>query len=464
VSALGPQQLTLAENYGVDFERHILWLLLFDLEFADTVYPAVQDEVYEVDSHALLYSTAQALYILGNSKAPGYVDVITELIKATKQAKPKSKGAARLGDAVRLCNELKLQPQPPATTCDYVRKTFSTFCVKAKTRLALVGAIDLWERDDFDEILSSIDAAVHSKERTIAQDLGIDFKQGAAKIVAYSQTHRKGHHAPIDLPILDNLMRGGLEPGTLGLIMGPAARGKSLFLVQAAISAALAGLNVAVITLELSARDYAMRFDARLTGIPINEIAARPTQHAQAILQQTKALGGQLHIKGWGSSDASTGDLRVWLKALESVAKFIPDVIIVDYADLLQANAMRGDRPDLGLVIRQLRQIANDFHAALWTASQTRRSSYTSEIIKLEDVAEDIQKVHVADVIIGLCQTSAERALGKMRFAMLKNRLGGGEGTIVDCDVSTSTMLLRQCATQARVQARRMTAGIPLVP
>jgi len=234
--------------------------------------------------------------------------------------------------------------------------------------------------------------------------------------------------------------------------------------VQAAISAALAGLNVAVVTLELSARDYAMRFDARLTGIPINEIAARPTKHIQAILQQTKALGGQLHIKGWGSNAASTGDVRVWLKALESVAKFVPDVIVVDYADLLQATAMRGDRPDLGLVIRQLRQIANDFHAALWTASQTRRSSYTSEIVKLEDVAEDIQKVHVADVIIGLCQTSAERTLGKMRFAMLGNRLGGGEGTVVDCDVSTDTMMLCQCQTQARVQARRMSGGVPLIP
>ena len=444
--AADPTAQGLTDAYGVDFERTVIWLLLFDQSCSDVLFNTLNSTAFSTDAHAVIYDTAARLFSQ-LSAPPGYVSVVAELVRTMHGLPDNSPAKLHHRTALLVCSGLQSMAHPGAGTVKYAKDELARFATKARVRQALLQSVDLWEQNDFDGVLHTIEGAVHTTERTLSMDLGVDFNKPAEKIRTYLDVQTSTHHAPTGLPKLDTKLRGGLEPGMLGLVIAPSKRGKSLFLVHVGAAALAVGLDVAVASCELRQNDYAMRFDARLSGVPINEIARAPKQYARRIAIASLGLKGQLRIKHWGANQATVGDLVVWLRALKSRQGFEPDVIIVDYADLLLPEGKRIKERhfgELGDIIRALRQVAGDFNAAVWTAGQTVRRSYNASLLDLNDIALDIQQVHVADVIVGLCQTPAERVSQKMRVALLGNRQGGGEGAVVTCRVTTETMFLVQ--------------------
>lgn len=450
------QAKTLERAYGTAFEKLVTWLLLFDADFAALLCTTLTPEVFERESYCTIFETAQALFEK-HKMAVGYVSVRAEILNTLRASKEKSATREKMIQAMRRIKLLKSH-KPAAGDIEYVKTSIATFLTKARVRDALIQCGELWEAGRFDEVLETVEDAVRSKERSLDQDEGINFNDTMSKLKLYTYREKHVNRAALDIPLLDRKLRGGIEPGNLGVVLAPAKRGKSLFLVHAGVAALSRGLNVAVVSLELRRHDYMARFDGRLTGIPINEITLHPLKHAKVLMRKTNALKGNLFIQHYGSNTATVSDIYVWLKVLESRHKFKPDVLIVDYVDLLRTSHTRGDRPDIGDLCKALRQVGEDFDCVVWTASQSRRSSFNQKFIELQDVAEDIQKIQVADVVIGIAQTKGELAHNKARLLLLANRQGGEAGSIIDVTVQTETMMI----SQARVQATaiKRTAGL----
>lgn len=226
----------------------------------------------------------------------------------------------------------------------------------------------------------------------------------------------------------------------------------TMALVNIGCECLLAGLNVIHVTLEISALEASYRYDARMTGLPINEIMSGLSRHKATIRKNTKRLQANLFIKEWGSDEASAMDVRAYLKMLEARTGVIPDVLLVDYADLLRPVHQRKDlRIELKDTMRALRQISKDWDCAVWTASQTNREGWEAERISLKTIAEAWEKATISDVIIALCQTYEEKRKDKMRWMVLKNRQGGHEGHTVDCKAWGSTQLIEQARQQLTI-------------
>lgn len=446
------QDKTFADAYGGQFEQLLVWMLIFDEQFSETAYMALECNLLEKIEYQTLFEVGKELYTRLGNVVPGYRSITSELLVQAQAAKPKTIRRQQLIAAMREVQLLKKQ-KPTAGDVAYVNESVASFVTKSKMREALLCSGDLWEQGRFDDIVSAVETAAHSQARNSGKGMGIDFNDKKAKLLIYTKAAKNASRkAPLDIPLLDAQMRGGLEEGNLAVVMAPAKRGKSHFLVNAGAAALTHGLNVAVATCELSERDYAQRFDARLTGIPINEIALNPTKHMSQIIHATNKLSANLHIRGWGSNTATVGDLYVWLKLLKSRKGFKPDLIIVDYADLLNTTKRKRDAPDLGEIYKALRQMAFDFNCRCWTASQSNRGSYHGKRIALQDVAEDLQKIQIADVIVGIGQTQREFDMNRSRMILLGNRLGGGEGLTVDCISKRETMEIRQAKNQAFVR------------
>jgi len=450
---------TLCDHYGMEYERTAAWLLLFDRNFAELLLNngvIAVASAFERAEHATIAETATGLY--NGRGAPGYIAVISTLTKQRNRAGENSAARAQCDAALAVCDELRALPTPDAQTIAYVTSTTELFLKRGRVRAALIHSVDLWEREDYDGVLREVEQAVRPSAMG-GEDLGLRYNAPVEKLQLYQQRTASLRAAPVDIPLIEQAMRGGIEPGGLGLIMAPSGRGKSLFLVQASAAALTRGLHVALASCELGRLDYALRMDAHFSGVPINELARDPKAHAKTMAKTSLQLKGQLRIRHWGSNQATVGDLNSWIKLLDARQRFKPDVILMDYADLLRTASRRGDRPDIGETIRALRQMATDYDCAVWTASQVRRSSYNATILRLDDVAEDIQKVDASDVVLALCQTPMEKARGLMRVALLKNRQGGGEGMVVDCFVYSETMLLTQTPNQARMLATHGRGG-----
>ena len=120
---------------------------------------------------------------------------------------------------------------------------------------------------------------------------------------------------------------------------------------------------------------------------------------------------------------ATTDDIIVALDNLAHFDNFIPDVIVVDYADILAPEkGSTGDyRHRLDTTWKTLRRLAQERNCLVVTATQTNRSTLKNDVSE-DKIAEDIRKLAHVSLMIGLNQTPAEKKLGVMRMVTLVNR------------------------------------------
>lgn len=138
---------------------------------------------------------------------------------------------------------------------------------------------------------------------------------------------------------------------------------------------------------------------------------------------------------------SKTADLKTLdndLLALQQNENFIPDVIVIDYADLLKpsrGNAQK--RFELDDIWEGLRAMGQSRKALIVSASQSNKESATADYISATDVAEDWSKIAKLDLGIGLCQNDVMKERGQMNV----NKLAFRHGTFIE---SRTCMVLQE--------------------
>ena len=104
---------------------------------------------------------------------------------------------------------------------------------------------------------------------------------------------------------------------------------------------------------------------------------------------------------------------------------FVPDVIAVDYADLLEASA-RDFRHRQDEIWKGLRRLSEERHCLVATATQADARSYERGLLTLGNFSEDKRKYAHANAFIGLNQDpeGREKKIGIMRLNTLLAREG----------------------------------------
>lgn len=436
----------LAQAHGIAFERATIALLLSDSEFALAVIGVLTPTMFESPVNALVFTHAKRVFD-STKRAPSRISVNALLI--ADKANGVAKAVEDIYDrAIALLAKLGTVRLTVGDS-EFIKQRVGTFVQRACVRSALIEAVEHFERGDIE---LAVQRVLDEKLRTTSlnetsAETTLDVFNSRDKFQRYVKKVRTAGNCPLGLPKLDSYMRGGIEVGNLALALGPPGRGKTRFLVHAGATAAARGMKVLHVTLELSAEDIGLRYDARLTGIPVNDILKRTKQHALRIHRVTEALraaGGAIRVKQWAPGDATVNDIAGYISQLHDEFGAPVDLVIVDYVDLLKP--VRGDDrwEQHGLLVRDLKRLAVRNKTRVWSASQSTRASFTKKLITLDDIADTIEKVRIADVVIGLCQTMAEKRSQKMRFALLKNRLGGNEGRIVDCIVRDDVQTIQE--------------------
>jgi len=196
--------------------------------------------------------------------------------------------------------------------------------------------------------------------------------------------------------------------------------GKSQAMVHMGSAALKQGKNVIYYTLELQDTVVASRFDACITGININDLP----NHKEHVLEGIKNVKGKLIVKEYPSKSASTVTIKNHLEKLKNHG-FTPDMIIVDYADLLRpAVREKEKRQELESIYEELRGIAQMFDCTMLTCSQTNRSAINAEVITMEAISEAFNKCFVADFICTISRTLKDKASNEGRMYIAKNRNG----------------------------------------
>lgn len=106
---------------------------------------------------------------------------------------------------------------------------------------------------------------------------------------------------------------------------------------------------------------------------------------------------------------------------LEEYARggFRPDVVVVDYADILAPLDPRQEkRHQVDATWKGLRAISQELHCLVLTACQAKRESYTARTVRGEHVSEDKRiRAHVTSLLT-ISATEEERRLGVCRLGV----------------------------------------------
>lgn len=294
-------------------------------------------------------------------------------------------------------------------------------------------AVD-WKKNTFDSMKVKIEDALKAGE---AKDSGDDY------FLDLEKRFKKDSRVPI--PILkgfDEMIGGGAAGGELIVVMAPTGGGKSMALVRMAVEALLNRKKVVYFTLELSKDVVGIRFDACLNGIPLKNVL----KFKDVIKENAEELhnrGGRLKIEHYADGMANINTLYSYLDLLRSNENFIPDIVIVDYADNMKPLKSYGDlRHELVSIYRDLRALAFEYNIPVLTASQTNGTGYekSGDELGLGMMAESKAKANICDLIIGIGRNPDQLRSRMATLKILKNRNGDTGGS---CDLIFDTSIVK---------------------
>lgn len=137
-----------------------------------------------------------------------------------------------------------------------------------------------------------------------------------------------------------------------------------------------------------------------------------------------KFYGDNIRVKCYPRFSASLADIRRDLDILEQTEGFIPDLIAIDYADILrpEGRGSNENRNNLDEIWKNIAAVAAERHALMFSASQGNRGSIYKENMDQADLAEWIGKLGHVDVFASVNQSLDEKKRGIARIGLLAHR------------------------------------------
>jgi replicative DNA helicase len=309
---------------------------------------------------------------------------------------------------------------------EYVQLEFSTFCKNQQLKKALLNSVDLLKAGDYDSIKYMIESAMKAGQD---KNIGHEYKKDTES--RYREDHRTTVPTPWE-PV-NELIQGGLGNGDLGLIFGNPGGGKSWCLVALGGHAVKMGFNVIHYTLELSESYTGRRYDAFFTGTSVDQLE----NHKAEVEALTADLPGELIIREYPMGKTTINTIESHIKKVIDLG-IQPDLILIDYIDLLSTRKRNVDRKgEIDDIYTSTKGLARELNIPIWSVSQVNRAGAKDDIIEGDKAAGSYDKMMITDLSLSLSRKKEDKVNGTGRLHIMKNRYGM-DGLTFKADVNTS--------------------------
>jgi len=346
---------------------------------------------------------------------------------------------------------------------DYTLERLFSFIRRQSIKSAIMAAAPLVMTDD-DTQLDQAEALLTGamKQRMAVFDRGVSVGDIMAVRNAFDQETREGFDTGIG-PLDD--IRAMPMRKEMHLLIGGAGHGKTWWLTHLARQAARRKHRVLHVTLEVGQnimlRRYIQaylaltqerlphdmakliikpgkrgRMEVTNFGLTESKASARDPDgrfegQLEARVTALRARLSRIRIKEFPSGMLSLQALIAYLDMLEADDGFIPDLLLLDYPDLMKlSGGIEHKRQALGQLFVDLRGVAGERNIGLATVTQGNRKFVESTRPDETMVAEDWSKIATADTIIIQQKKEREAALGMARLFVAKSRNGPDKITV----------------------------------
>ena len=400
-------------EYGFSFQVKVLAALFTDRTFLQQIADIIQPEYFESESNSWILDIILSHF--REYKSPPTKDVLKVKLTEIDNDILKLAIAEQLKEVFRYMESDDLS---------FVKDEILRFCKNQEIKHAIMDSVGLLKMGNFDEIKSKIDSAMKAGADT---NVGHDYKSEVA--LRYNEATR--HTITTGWDVVDDLMDGGLAPGELGVVMAPAGIGKSWLLINIGANAIKRGKNVVHFTLELNQNYVGQRYDSVITGINAQDLK----DNQEDIEKKLESIEGELVVKYYPTKSVGIMGLKAHIEKSAMLGKQ-PDLVIVDYADLLKVSN-KDKHEALEELYEELRGMAGEYDIPVWTATQAGRSSLEDDIIEADKIASSYGKVMVSDFIMSLSRKVQDKLSGTGRVHIVKNRFGP-DGVTLPSKINTN--------------------------
>lgn len=431
-------------------EENLLTLLVFDAQRFKVVRGTVDPIMFSGFNREL--ATRAYAYIDKYGKPPA--DHIADLIE-DKLSSDNKREVRAYKDILSGLNDLK-----ETINAEYVINKLEDFVKRQSLRSVAVDLAKALQRDT-EESLEEAESLIANATTTRLKvfDPGLRMSD-TDRALAFLDMD--GYAFPTGIPEFDK--RGfGPTRKEMYLYIADAKTGKTWHMNHLAKVAVMNGLRTVHITLEMSEEKNAQRY--------IQAFFAVAKRADPIIIQKFKRLknGGfefydkkikpKLHlddpnirrklkkkmkpfqnrvldniiIKQFPTGKLTVKQLEAYLDNLETNEKFVPDLLIVDYPDLMDLQAGKGGdrRHGLAEVYKNLRGVAVARNMALAVPTQSNRAGSGAKFVGRKNVSEAYTKIADADVVVTYSQTDLEKKLHLARLSVVAGRNDEDNITVV---------------------------------
>lgn len=210
-----PSSSSVAFTFSKEFQESMLALMLIDPSFAEKVVKVIPDDRLYSDSHKYLYN-AIGESIEKHQRPPTYLEIEdgSKKIELTKRK--------------LILRFVKQIFSTKVTDADFIKERVTEYARKNMFVFVFQNAQTLWNTGKFDDAYSIV-------KDGIGDLYGVSLKDDANVSISEFENIRglyateistSKRKVPTIIPPLDNILKGGLEKGELGIILAEAKKGK----------------------------------------------------------------------------------------------------------------------------------------------------------------------------------------------------------------------------------------------
>jgi replicative DNA helicase len=400
--------------YGTSFQVKVMSSLLKNKTFLQNINDVLEADMFDSPAHKWIVSEVLRYYYRYNT-TPSLDSLQAEVRKIDNDVL-KVAVIEQLKDSLKITNEDR----------DYVESEFSNFCKNQQLKKAILTSVGLLEKGQLDDIRPIIDAALKAgQDKSIGHEYEKDLET----------RYRENQRSPVGTPWpnINELLMGGLGIGDLGIVFAGPGAGKSWFLVNLGAAAVMAGKNVNHYTLELSEDYVGKRYDSVFTGIDVQNIHL----HQDKVQLAIDSIKGKLIIKEFAMGKASPSTIESHIQKCRDLGT-APDLIIIDYIDLLKSKTRSIDPKDaIDDIYTCIKGMARELKVPVWSASQVNRMGAKDDIIEGDKAAGSYNKMMISDFAMSLSRKRQDKINGTGRVHIQKNRFGS-DGMTYAAQINTS--------------------------
>jgi replicative DNA helicase len=410
---------------GFDFQQTLIKTIIEDKKYAEQIIDLIESKYFENASFRFIMENIKEFYHQFD-RIPDYVTLSQKLINENGDS-------AKIHlDTLEVLRSINSNP-------DYVQKTAMNFCKQQNLRRVMKIADKIIEGGDFEQY-KKLEGLF-----TDALQVGLEEDEISDVFENMEDALQKDYRHPIPTGIvgIDNLLKGGLGRGELGVVLAPTGTGKTTLLTKMANTAYNCGYNVLQIFFEDNSGDIKRKHYTIWSGIAPDDQPDNKEEVLKIATEKQSQTTGQLKLLKLPSSDVSVSEIKSKIRKMISDG-FKIDILVLDYVDciapekVINSEEWRGE----GSIMRNLEAMTGEFEIAIWTATQGNRDSISSEVVNTDQMGGSIKKAQIAHVILSIGKTMEQKEHNLATLTLAKSRIGKDGIIFQNCKFNNEYLLI----------------------